>query len=193
VRMSRASVLAVDGRRRAGSEMDPARLERIFTDWHPLVWRTLRRLGLSPAEAADATRRVFQDVARSRGRGLQRARERVVLLELALRHAFGVDRHVVSEVRLRPPMARRPAARSGIFARPRSPASTACVDLMDRVLSHMPRPQATAFILYELEGLPIAEVGEVMSLGEEAARQAVLHSRAEFKAIVAALRDGARR
>jgi DNA-directed RNA polymerase specialized sigma24 family protein len=191
--MSRASVLAVDGRRRAGSELDPAQLERIFTDWHPLVWRTLRRLGLSPAEAADATRRVFQDVSRSRGRGLRRARERVVLLELALRHGFGVEQHVVSEVRLRPPMARRPAARSGIFSRPRSPASAACVDLMDRVLSHMPRPQATAFILYELEGLPLAEVGEVMSLGEAAARQAVLDARAEFKAIVAALRDGARR
>jgi DNA-directed RNA polymerase specialized sigma24 family protein len=124
---------------------------------------------------------------------LRRTRERVVLLELALRHAFGVDRHDVSEVRLRPPMTRRPAARSGIFTRPRSPASAACVDLMDRVLSHMPRPQATAFILYELEGLPLVEVGEVMSLSEDAARQAVLDARTEFKAIVAALRDGARR
>jgi DNA-directed RNA polymerase specialized sigma24 family protein len=58
---------------------------------------------------------------------------------------------------------------------------------MDRVLSHMPRPAATVFILFELEGLTLAEVGEVLSLTPEAARRTLLHARAEFKSIVAAL------
>jgi len=86
---------------------------------------------------------------------------------------------------LRPPLARRPPARSGVFVR--GAADAARVDLMDRVLTHMPRPQATAFILYELEGIPLGEMALVMSLDREAARRAVLAARSEFKAIVAAL------
>jgi RNA polymerase sigma-70 factor, ECF subfamily len=188
--MSRASVLAVDGRPRVVSVLPQARLERLFAERHSLVWRTLRRLGLSPAEAADTTRRVFEEAAKELGDAL-RSQERARLLALALRYAFCIDRFAVSEVRLRPPMARRPA-RSGVFRQASSPAHAACVDLMDRVLSHMARPEATAFILYELEGLSLAEVGAVMGLAEEAARQTVLHARAEFKSIVPALRAAPR-
>lgn len=190
--MARTSVLAVEGRPRAVSVLPPARLERMFVEWHSLVWRTLRRLGLSPAEAADTTRRVFEEAGKQ-WNGALASRERVELLGLALRYAFSVDRFAVSEVRLRPPMGRRPAARSGVFTRPGSPANAACVDMMDRVLSHMTRPAATAFILYELEGLSLAEVAVVMSLELPAARQTLLFARSEFKSIVAALRAPARR
>jgi RNA polymerase sigma-70 factor (ECF subfamily) len=190
--MARASVLAAEGRPRALSVLPVARLERMFAERHPLVWRTLRRLGLSPAEAADTTRRVFEEAAKQL-KGTLESRERVELLALALRYAFSVDRFAVSEVRLRPPMARRPAARSGVFARPDSPVNAACVDMMDRVLSHMTRPAATAFILYELEGLTLAEVCTVMSVDVEAGRQTLLVARAEFKSIVAALRASSRR
>ncbi|HWO12919.1 MAG TPA: hypothetical protein VNN80_25645 [Polyangiaceae bacterium] len=182
--MARASVLAVDGKPKQSSAVPPARLERLFAEQHSLVWRTLRRLGLSPAEAADAARRVFGEAQKQLGR-TPRGDERAQLLGLTLRHAFGVDRGEVSEVRLRPPLARRPPARSGVFVR--AAADAASVDLMDRVLSHMPRPQATAFILYELEAIPLGEVAQLMSLDREAARRAVLAARSEFKAIVAAL------
>lgn len=182
--MARASVLAVDGRPKQGSALPVARLERLFAERHSLVWRTLRRLGLSPAEAADATRRVFVEAQKQLGASV-RGEERAKLLALVLRQAFSIDRGEVSEVRLRPPLARRPPARSGVFVRP--PADAACVDLMDRVLSHMPRPEATAFILYELESISLGEVASVMTLDREAARRLVLAARSEFKAIVAAL------
>jgi DNA-directed RNA polymerase specialized sigma24 family protein len=195
--MSRASVLAVDGRPRRGSELPLPRLERMFAERHSLVWRTLRRLGLSPAEAADTTRRVFQEASRRLGGAqlpkLRRSQERTKLLALALRYAFSVDRFAISEVRTRPPLATRERARSGVFARAKTPANAACVDLMDRVLSHMPRPAATVFILFELEALSLSEVAEVMSLVPEAAEQALLTARAEFKAIGAALAAAPRR
>lgn len=191
--MSRASVLAVDGRPRRGSALPLPRLERMFAERHSLVWRTLRRLGLSPAEAADTTRRVFQEAARRLG-GAQRSQERTKLLSLALRYAFsGTDRFAISEVRTRPPAATRERPRSGVFARASTPANAACVDLMDRVLSHMPRPAASVFILFELEGLSLAEVAEVLSLVPEAAEQALLTARAEFRSIVAALVAAPRR
>jgi RNA polymerase sigma-70 factor, ECF subfamily len=186
--MSRASVLAVDGRPRRGSELPLPRLERMFAERHSLVWRTLRRLGLSPAEAADTTRRVFQEAAKRLG-GSLRSQERAKLLSLAMRYVFTSDRFEVSEVRSRPPL----SARSGVHTRPRTPANAACVDLMDRVLSHMPRPAATAFVLFELEALSLAEVAEVMSLGPDAARQTLVQARAEFKSIVAALAAAPRR
>jgi len=182
--MARASVLAVDGRPKQGSVLPAARLERLFAERHSLVWRTLRRLGLSPAEAADSTRRVFVEAQKLLAPALC-GEERVKLLQLVLRQAFSIERGEVSEVRLRPPLARRPPARSGVFVR--APADAACVDLMDRVLSHMPRPEATAFILYELESIPLAEVAAVMTLDHDAARRIVLAARSEFKAIVAAL------
>lgn len=163
-----------------------ARLERLFAERHSLVWRTLRRLGLSPAEAADATRRVFID-AQKQLAVTSRDSERVQLLAIVLRQAFSVERGEVSEVRLRPPLSRRPPARSGVFVRAPSPADAACVDLMDRVLSHMPRPEATGFILYELEGITLGEVAAVLKLDLDAARRLVLAARSEFKAIVAAL------
>jgi len=190
--MSRASVLAVDGRPRRGSALPQARLERVFAEHHALVWRTLRRLGLSPVEAADTTRRVFQEAARRLGCAL-RSQERSKLLSLALRYAFSVDRFAVSEVRTRPPLAQREKVRTGVFVRAANPAQAACVDMMDRVLSHMPRPAATVFILFELEGLSLSEVGDVLSLGPEAARQTLLHARVEFKSIVAALAATPRR
>jgi DNA-directed RNA polymerase specialized sigma24 family protein len=158
----------------------------MFAERHSLVWRTLRRLGLSPAEAADTTRRVFQEAAKRMG-GSLRSQERTKLLSLALSYAFSIDRFAVSEVRTRPPLAARQRVRF-TFARARKP-DAACVDLMDRVLSHMPRPAATAFILYEVEALSLAEVAEVMSLAPEAVRQTLLQARAEFKSIVAALRS----
>jgi DNA-directed RNA polymerase specialized sigma24 family protein len=185
--MSRASVLAVDKKPVQGSALPLARLERLFAEHHALVWRTLRRLGLSPADAAEATRRVFRDVS-GLSAGALRRKERTRLLRLVLQHAFSVDRFAVSEVRMRPPLARRHPARSGVFSRERAPANAACVDLMDRVLSHMPRPDATAFILFELEGLSLGEVAEVMSILPEVVTQTLLHARAEFKSIVAALR-----
>lgn len=190
--MSRASVLAVDGRPKRGSALPQARLERVFAEHHALVWRTLRRLGLSPAEAADTTRRVFQEAARRMGSAL-RSQERSKLLSLALRYAFSVDRFAVSEVRTRPPAVQREKVRTGVFVRAASPAQAASVDMMDRVLSHMPRPSATVFILFELEGLSLAEVCDVLSLGPEAARQTLLHARTEFKSIVAALAATPRR
>jgi DNA-directed RNA polymerase specialized sigma24 family protein len=220
--MSRASVLAVDKKPMRGSALPLARLERLFAEHHSLVWRTLRRLGLSPADAAEATRRVFRDAA-SRTGGALRRKERTRLLRLVLRHAFSVERFEVSEVRTRPPMIQQPViqqptiqqaaiqqsisrqsrlgqsaprrdpARSGVFRRARPPANAACVDLMDRVLSHMPRPDATAFILFELEGLPLGDVAEVMSVPIETVTQVLLHARSEFKSIVAALRATPRR
>ncbi len=183
--MSRASVLAVDGRPRRGSVLPPARLERLFAERHSLVWRTLRRLGLSPAEAADTTRRVFQEAAKRMG-GAARRQERTQLLSLALRYAFSVDASV-SEVRTRPPSAKRERIRTGVFVRNAPPANAACVDLMDRVLSHMARPAATTFILFELEGLSMSEVAEVLGVAPEVARRSLLHARDEFKSIVSAL------
>lgn len=196
--MWRASVLAVDRRPKPGTGLSPEGLERLFNERHALVWRTLRRLGLAPLEAAETTQRVFAGAAKELG-GVQRREERAKLLALALRDAFrvdcgaSVDLGSLSEVRVRPALARRPPARSGFFWRRGAGSHAGRVDLMDRVLSHMPRPEAAAFILFELEGLSLREVAQVLTLDVEAARGAVLHARSEFKSIVAALRATSRR
>jgi len=45
--------------------IDRARLERMFSDHHVLIWRTLRRRGLDAETAADATQQTFLIAAES--------------------------------------------------------------------------------------------------------------------------------
>ncbi len=183
--MSGASMLATERRPSRGSDLTPAQLERMFVEQHPLIWRTLRRLGLSPAEAAEATREVFSEAAKGLG-SVRRHDERSRLLALAMRQAFRSERVSTSEVRLRPPL---PPPGD---APPEERESAACVSVMDRVLLHMARPSATAFILFELEGVPLGEVASVMAIDPDVAMQTLMHAREEFKSIVAALGEVAR-
>ncbi len=47
------------GLRRRGQRVERARLERMFVAHHAMVWRTMRRRGLSPDAAADVTQQTF--------------------------------------------------------------------------------------------------------------------------------------
>ena len=66
------------------------------------------------------------------------------------------------------------------------------VVLMDRVLQKMSRPAVVVFILFELEGLSLDEVGSVMGIDKEAALHALTRAREEFTPLVAELRGKSR-
>src|SRR5262245_19312751 len=73
---------------------DRSRLERMFTAHHALVWRTLRRRGLDPDAAADATQQTFL-VAAERLTDINHDSERAFLVGTALRVAFSWGRKTV--------------------------------------------------------------------------------------------------
>lgn len=168
--MSSASVLTIETAASGGSGLSLGRLERLFAEQHSLVWRTLRRLGLSEARAADMTQLVFSRAAKELG-GIARQDERVQVLRLALRglshdEALGARARVTAV--LQPSDARRTP--------------------IDRVLRTMSRPGVIVFILFELEGLALDEIAQALGMDAEEALQELLRARLEFTPRVAELR-----
>src|SRR5512136_275361 len=82
--MSTASVLSVEASPVTAPISDQRRLERMFRAHHELIWRTLRRLGLGPEAAADATQQAFL-IAAERLDDIRRGSERAFLFGTALR------------------------------------------------------------------------------------------------------------
>ena len=73
------------------SAAERVRLERMFVAYHMTVWRTLRRRGLTPEAAADATQEAFI-VASRRLSDIPPDSERAFLLGTALRMAHTLRR-----------------------------------------------------------------------------------------------------
>jgi DNA-directed RNA polymerase specialized sigma24 family protein len=176
--MSSASMLAIEAAASRGSRLSQVRLARLFVEHHPLIWRTLRRLGLSPALAAQVTEQVCSAAAKELGgasRGAPPEDERVAVL-----------RHMLRQM---------PRAQLLAASAPAAPAIQAAEEsaaFMDRVLREMSRPAVVVFILFELEGLPLNAVGRVVDMDEQAALSALMRAREEFTALVAELREASR-
>lgn len=191
--MSSASVLAIDRGTSRGADLPQARLEHVFGEEHSVVWRMLRRFGLSAERAADATQWVFGHVADQLGQCAPGS-ERVLLLGCALRlldaYRQAESRHVNSADRR--PLRAEPGHSGVVHAAPLR-ATSAPSDMMDRVLLRMTRASATVFFLFELEGLSLAQSAQVMGVDEESALGTLEQARQEFRAIAAELHEAMRR
>ena len=125
------------------------------------VWRTLRRLGLSPSDADDASQEVFLVASRRLG-VIQAGRERSFLCATALRVAstFRRTRRRRSE---------EPAGQlDELAAGAPDPETLVCArsdrEELDRVLDAIDDDARAVFVLFELEELPVAEIAELLSL-----------------------------
>src|SRR4051812_35592388 len=74
--------------------VDRARLARLFAQYHVIVWRSLRRRGLTPDEAADATQETFL-IAGDRLADISPDSERAFLVGTARRVAHTLGRKMV--------------------------------------------------------------------------------------------------
>jgi RNA polymerase sigma-70 factor (ECF subfamily) len=127
------------------------------------VWRALRRLGLSEADASDATQRVFV-VATARLQRIEPGREHAFLFGTATRLAANFRRSA----------ARRPvdplddALLDDMAAD--QPSTEELVDqrrarvVLDDILDGMTEDLRTVFVLYELEQMTMAEIAELLSV-----------------------------
>lgn len=191
--MSSASVLAIDRGTSRSADLPQAQLQRVFAEEHSVVWRMLRRFGLSAERAADATQWVFTHVAAQLAQCVPGA-ERVLLLGCALRL---LDAYRQAESRQVAPVDRRPLraepGHSGVVHAAPLRATSAPREMMDRVLLRMTRPSATVFFLFELEGLSLGETAQIMGVNEKSALGTLAQARQEFSAIVAELHEATRR
>jgi len=150
---------------------------------HRLVWRSLRRFGVSESDADDASQQVFL-VAHRRLADIAPRSERSFLLQTALRVASDFRR---SRERRReedgqdlPALADTAASAEELLDRRRARA------ILDRVLAAMPMDLRTVFVLFEIEELTMAEIATVIEIpagtvasrlrrARELFRQAVSH------------------
>jgi RNA polymerase sigma-70 factor, ECF subfamily len=132
----------------------------IFAEQGAFVLRTLRRLGVRPADVEDAGQEVFIVVHRNLGRYDATSSLRGWL--------FGITTRVASDYRRRayvrreqmtdpPPDEAAPPDQAERFEQAEARA------LLDRALDQLDDRQRAVFILYELEGLPMADVAELVN------------------------------
>jgi RNA polymerase sigma-70 factor (ECF subfamily) len=155
--------------------VDRARLERMFTAHHALVWRTLRRRGLDADGAADATQQVFLIAAERLG-DIRSGSERAFLIGTALRLARSISRRG-ARIQLEDDMDLRVAAT-------RNPADErAAVEIFDRVLTELDVTLVEVFVLFELSGFSSPEIAQLLSIPVGTVASRLRRAREEFRTI----------
>lgn len=185
--MANASLLLVEAR-----PLDEAqrrsRLEKMFRAHHELVWRTLRRLGLGPEQAADAAQQAFLIAAERLG-DIRTGSERAFLFGTAIRLARTAYRSG-RRFQLEDDMDHRADAGSRVeevVDRRRA------VELADRVLAQMEPSLLTVFVLFEIEGLSTPEIAELIGVPLGTAASRLRRAREAFRATAARMERTMRR
>jgi len=151
------------------------RLERMFTAHHILVWRILRRRGLDPETAADATQQTFL-IAAERLDDIASGSERAFLIGTALRVGYAIGRKVL-RWQLEDDMDQHVAN-----ARDLSDAQSA-IELCDLVLSKVDPALAEVFVLFELDGFSSIEIAKLLEIPVGTVASRLRRAREQFRAV----------
>jgi RNA polymerase sigma-70 factor (ECF subfamily) len=163
---------------------DRARLDGMYRAHHQAIWRMLRRVGLSPAHAADATHQAYL-VAAERIDCIYLGSERAYLFSTALRVARGLARKTQ-----RDDLRADVEAGGDVRALPESDAATerhAALDLVQRLFARMPTDLVTVFVLHELEGFSSPEISETLAIPVGTVASRLRRAREAFRAHARAL------
>ena len=161
------------------SAEDGARLEAMFVAHHVLVWRTLRRWGLSPDAAADVTQQSYL-VAAERLADIHPDSERAFLVGTALRVARSFGRRS-GRFQLETDMDAR-ASES-----PNLGDERATIELCDLALSKVDSELVEVFVLFEVEGLSSPEIAALLEIPLGTVASRLRRAREQFKTVVGRL------
>ncbi len=158
-----ASALGTESEREA-AEDDPSklRLAELLHAHFQLVWRAVRRFGVPPRSADDAAQEVFI-VAAAKLDDIRRGKERQFLYSVAARVAANFRRGAIH-------LHESPGEQPVLDEAAELPDAEALLDqkrqreLLDRVLDGLTEDLRTAFVLFELEGLSVPEIAEVLEV-----------------------------
>ena len=157
-------------------EGERARLERMFVAHHAMVWRTMRRRGLSPDTAADVTQQTFV-VAAERLADIAPDSERAFLLGTALRVSQSLGRKTM-RWQLEEDMDQR-VAEAGNLGDAR-----AAVQLCDLALAKVDPDLAEVFVMFELEGLSSPEIAAALEIPLGTVASRLRRAREQFRRVV---------
>jgi RNA polymerase sigma-70 factor (ECF subfamily) len=158
-----------------------ARLAALFTAHFEFVWRSLRRLGVPAATIDDAAQEVFV-VASRRLLAIVPGKEKAFLFGTALRIAAGVRRAD----------RRRPDVLDETIATNLPPIDELvdrkrALELLDAIIASFPDDIRAVFVLFELEGMTMAEIAGCLGLRPGTVASRLRRAREHFRAVVARL------
>lgn len=141
--------------------VDDAYLRVIIAKFHAVVWRTLRNCGVPTADVDDAMQQVFI-VASQKLRLVDEGRERAFLIGIAVRIASRTRRSQDRRRRI------AVASQCGLGLTSPTPADELARAeerrLFEAILETLPEGIRSVFVMYEVEGLTLAEIGEILGL-----------------------------
>ena len=142
------------------------------------VWKTLGRLGVAPAELADAAHEVFVIVHR---RWADIDFERPSIRPWL----FGVARRVASGMRRKHRDLPSDSIQGSVQAAPHAER-----DLLWRVLGALDDDRREVVVLHDLEGYTGAEIGELLGISPNTVHSRLRLAREDMRATLARLRGG---
>lgn len=159
-----------------------ARIDGMVRAHFAMVWRTLRRLGLSDADADDAAQQVFLTTSRKLDR-VNPESERAFLLGVAVRVAADARK-----ARRRQPMHSDAAIEDTLDPAPDPEQALeqrrAC-QLLDSFMEQLDQKARAVFALYEIEGLNMREIASALAEPPGTIASRLRRARAQFHDAVA--------
>ena len=156
-----------------------------FDEHFDCVWRYLRRIGLSEADADDGTQQAFMVLARKIER-VEPGKERAYLCRTAHRIAADMRKQAHR---------RREVADDETDGEARDSLSPellttqkAARALLDHVLEQMPMELRTVFVLFEIEELTTQQIAETLDLASGTVASRLRRAREKFRGIVAKIK-----
>jgi RNA polymerase sigma-70 factor, ECF subfamily len=162
---------------------DDARLTAMFNANFDLIWRSLRRLGVPPANVDDAAQEVFV-IASRRLAAIELGKERAFLFGTAVRVAAdarrGAGRRIDRIADDDAPDAVDPAPTADeLVDRKRARA------FLDDIIASLPDDMRPVFVLYELEGMTMAEIAHVLDIPAGTVASRLRRAREHFESRIA--------
>ena len=160
------------------------RLSTMFHHHYDFVWRSVRRLGVSPEAVDDATQEVFV-VASRKLDAIEAGKEKAFL--------FGAAIRVASDSRRARSRRRQEPADDQPEPIDATPAAGELVDqkrareLLDGLVGQLPEDTRPVFVLFELEGMTMAEIASCLDLPAGTVASRLRRARELFAAHVARL------
>lgn len=137
----------------------PLRFDEVFAAHAPLVWRTMRRLGLREADAEDLAQEVFLVVHRKLPEFEGRSKLSTWIYGICVRVAS--DHRKRAHVRREAPVSSVPEPEISA-PQVRGLAQAEARATLDAVLATLDDDKRAVFVLYEIEELPMVEVARAV-------------------------------
>lgn len=163
------------------------RLESIFHAYYDFVWRSLRRLGVDAGSIDDAAQEAFMVVSR---------KLEAIVVGKEKAYLFGTALRVASDHRRA--QKRRPGHDDDVdLADEVSPDVLLDAkrkrELLDAIVARLPDDARGVFVLYELEGMTMAEIASVLDLPPGTVASRLRRARELFEEAVGRIEAARRR